>query len=77
MSIKDDALNIIVSDDGNGLASGIDVSRIFDLSYSGTQGSGIGLYHIKSVLTQLNGSVKLLKTSSNEAKFLVEIKDED
>jgi len=77
ISIKDDALNIIVSDDGDGLGSEIDISRIFDLAYSGTQGSGIGLYHIKSVLKQLNGSVRLLKTSSNEAKFLVEIKDEN
>jgi len=77
ISVKDDALNIIVSDDGDGLGSEIDISRIFDLGYSGTQGSGIGLYHIESVLKQLNGSVKLLKTPSNEAKFLVEIKDED
>jgi signal transduction histidine kinase len=77
VSKKDGALNIIVSDDGDGLGSEIDISRIFDLGYSGTQGSGIGLYHIKSVLTQLNGSVKLLKTSSNEAKFLVEVKDEN
>jgi len=77
ISIKDGALNIIVSDDGNGLGSEIDISRVFDLGYSGTQGSGIGLYHIKSVLTQLNGSVKLLKTPGNEAKFLVEIKNEN
>jgi len=77
MSIKDDTLNIIVNDDGNGLGSKVDVPRIFDLGYSGTQGSGIGLYHIKSVLKQLNGSVELLKTSNNEAKFLVEIKDEN
>ncbi|MFT6836263.1 MAG: signal transduction histidine kinase, partial [Francisellaceae bacterium] len=77
VSIVDKVLNIIVSDDGDGLGAEVDISRIFDLAYSGTQGSGIGLYHIKSVLKQLNGSVKLLKTSSNEAKFLVEIKDEN
>jgi len=77
LSIKDETLNIIVSDDGNGLGAEIDVSRVFDLGYSGTQGSGIGLYHIKSVITQLNGSVQLIKTPSNEAKFLVEIKNEN
>jgi signal transduction histidine kinase len=77
ISIEDKVLNIVVSDDGNGLGNEIDISRIFDLAYSGTQGSGIGLYHIKSVLEQLNGTVKLLKTSRNEAKFLVEIKDEN
>jgi signal transduction histidine kinase len=77
LSIKDETLNIIVSDDGNGLGAEIDVSRVFDLGYSGTQGSGIGLYHIKSVITQLNGSVQLIKTPNNEAKFLVEIKNEN
>lgn len=75
--INDDSLNIIVSDDGKGLGSQVDLTRIFDLAYSGTQGSGIGLYHIRSVLKQLNGSVKLLKTSNNEAKFLVEIRNEN
>jgi signal transduction histidine kinase len=77
LSLEDDVLKMIVSDDGNGLGTEIEVTRIFDLAYSGTQGSGIGLYHIRSVLKQLNGSVKLLKTSSNEAKFLVEIKNEN
>jgi signal transduction histidine kinase len=77
ISKKDNALNIIVSDSGDGLGSKIDISRIFDLGYSGTQGSGIGLYHIRSVLKKLNGSVKLFKTSKNEAKFLVEIQNEN
>jgi len=77
LSIKDEILNIIVSDDGSGLGAETDVSRIFDLGYSGTQGSGIGLYHIKSVVRQLNGTVQLIKTPSNEAKFLVEIKNEN
>jgi signal transduction histidine kinase len=77
ISIIDDALNIIVNDDGVGLGTAVDISRIFDLAYSGTQGSGIGLYHIKSVLSLLNGSVQLLKTSNNEAKFLVVIKNEN
>jgi signal transduction histidine kinase len=77
ISMKDDALNIIVSDDGDGLGAEIDNSRIFDLAYSGTQGSGIGLYHIRSVLLQLNGTVQLLETSNNEARFLVEIKNEN
>jgi signal transduction histidine kinase len=77
ISVKEDTLNIIVNDNGDGLGPDIDISRIFDLAYSGTQGSGIGLFHIKSVLSQLNGTVKLLKTPNNEAKFLVEINNEN
>ena len=77
ISIKDNALNIVVSDDGSGIGRDVDISRIFDLGYSGTNGSGIGLYHIKSVLKQLNGDVRLMKTSNNQAKFLVEINNEN
>lgn len=77
VSKKDDSLVVVVSDDGAGLGSEIDVSRIFTLGYSGTEGSGIGLYHVKSVLELLNGSVSLVKTTNNEAKFTVEIKCEN
>jgi signal transduction histidine kinase len=74
---KDEKLLITVSDNGRGLVEGVDISRIFDLGYSGTGGSGIGLYHIKSTLKLLNGSIKLVKTNSNEAKFQLEIMNEN
>jgi signal transduction histidine kinase len=74
---KDEKLLITVSDNGNGFGEGVDLSRIFDLGYSGTGGSGIGLYHIKSTLKLLSGSIKLVKTNSNEAKFQLEILNED
>lgn len=75
--IKENKLNVTVMDNGVGLGSDVDISRIFDLGYSGTKGSGIGLYHIKSTLKELNGSVRLLKTPTNQAKFLVEIDGEN
>lgn len=73
----DEKLLIIVSDNGIGFGEGVDLSRIFDLGYSGTGGSGIGLYHIKSTLKLLNGSIKLVKTNLNEAKFQLEIMNEN
>ncbi|MEH6629597.1 MAG: ATP-binding protein [Halopseudomonas aestusnigri] len=73
ISICDGLLNILVSDNGKGLDPDVDISRIFDLGYSGTKGSGIGLYHIESVLKQLNGSIQLVETPDNRANFLVEI----
>lgn len=77
VEIRDGKLNIVVEDNGQGLGSDIDINRIFDLGYSGTQGSGIGLYHISTTLKELNGRVRLVKTSTNEAKFLVEIDGEN
>lgn len=77
VSKKDNCLNINVSDDGKGIADDVDRTRIFDLGYSGTQGSGIGLYHIRSVLELLNGTVKLLRSNNNRANFLVEIHSEN
>ena len=77
LDVKEEKLNITVTDTGDGLGSEVDISRIFDLGYSGTKGSGIGLYHIRSTLEELNGTIRLVKTSNNEAKFLVEIGDEN
>lgn len=74
---KEGKLLITVTDNGRGLGKDVDISRIFDLGYSGTGGSGIGLYHIKSTLKLLNGSIKLVKTNSNEAKFQLEIMNEN
>jgi hypothetical protein len=75
--IKNDVLNIAVSDDGRGFGVDVETSRIFDLGYSGIQGSGIGLYHIKTVLSQLKGTVKLIKNTNNHARFLVEMNNEN
>lgn len=77
ISKKDNHLNINISDDGKGIGDDVDITRMFDLGYSGTQGSGIGLYHIKSVLELLNGTVRLLKPNNKKADFMVEIKSEN
>lgn len=77
VSKKGNDLNINIKDDGEGIKDSVDIARIFELGYSGTQGSGIGLYHIRTVLELLNGTVKLLKSKDNRADFLVEIKHEN
>jgi signal transduction histidine kinase len=77
VSKKGNHLNIKISDDGKGIEDNVDIARIFELGYSGSEGSGIGLYHIKSVLELLNGTVSLLKSKDNKANFLVEIKGEN
>ena len=52
-------LTIRVSDNGRGLASGTNRSRIFEMGYTTTQGSGLGLYHVQQALGEMGGSVEL------------------
>jgi signal transduction histidine kinase len=52
-------LEIHVSDNGRGIGPGVDRDRIFDMGYTTTQGSGLGLYHIRQVLGEMGGSIEL------------------
>jgi signal transduction histidine kinase len=52
-------LTIHVSDNGRGLASGTNRSRIFEMGYTTTQGSGLGLYHVRQALGEMGGSIEL------------------
>lgn len=53
-------IRIIISDDGNGVSSEIQ-QKIFDIGVTTTPGgSGLGLYHIKKMINDMGGQVKLL-----------------
>ena len=52
-------LLIRVSDNGRGLAPGVDRDRIFEMGYTSTRGSGLGLYHVRQVLGDIGGSIEL------------------
>jgi signal transduction histidine kinase len=58
---KDDKgyLSMHVVDNGNGLANGADPVRVFEMGYSTTDGSGLGLYHVRQVLGEMGGSITL------------------
>lgn len=56
--------NVIISftDDGRGLSNNIDSSMLFEWGMSANsqlQGFGIGLYHIKQLVTEMKGKVKI------------------
>lgn len=59
---KDEDLIIIFSDDGKGidLTQFKDVERIFELGVTTTEGSGIGLNHVKESLKKINGDIKFV-----------------
>lgn len=52
-------LTIHVSDNGRGLTPGTNRSRIFEMGYTTTQGSGLGLYHVRQALGEMGGSIEL------------------
>lgn len=52
-------LTIYVRDNGRGLTSSTNRSRIFEMGYTTTQGSGLGLYHVRQALGEMGGSIEL------------------
>lgn len=67
-------LQIRVSDNGRGIASGTDVKRIFEMGYTTTQGSGLGLYHVRHALGEMGGSIDLEQDAGQKgASFLIKV----
>ena len=52
-------LIIRVSDNGRGISAGTNKGRIFEMGYTTTEGSGLGLYHVRQVLGGMGGSIEL------------------
>jgi signal transduction histidine kinase len=67
-------LLIRVSDNGRGVAPGTNSKRIFEMGYTTTQGSGLGLYHVRQVLGQMGGSIELEGDAAERGlSFLIKI----
>ena len=62
-----------VRDDGIGLPADLDdIERIFELGFSRTAGSGLGLYHVRQVLGEMGGGISITQGGKG-AGFLVRI----
>ena len=57
--IEKRGLLIRATDNGRGLAPGTNKARIFEMGYTTTHGSGLGLYHVRQVLSEIGGSIEL------------------
>ncbi len=72
-----DGRDIVVmsfSDNGRGLDKAIsDPARIFEMGFSRTDGSGLGLYHVRQALSELNGSISVDAQHSPGARFDIRI----
>lgn len=68
-----DTLEVLVRDDGPGLPASLDdPDRIFELGFSRTSGSGLGLYHVRQVLGAMGGSIAI-GDSDRGAVFVLRI----
>ena len=64
-------LLIRVTDNGRGLAPGTNKTRIFEMGYTTTNGSGLGLYHVRQVLGEIGGSIELEETEGKKGMTFV------
>ena len=69
-----DAVYIKVTDNGNGFAERIaQLSRIFEKGFTTTDGSGLGLFHVRQVLGEMNGTIEASPNSPKGAAFQIRI----
>jgi len=66
-----DRLAISFRDDGVGVPKR-SVSRLFEIGFTTTDGSGLGLYHVRQILKDMGGSISLRNTNQPGADFLIE-----
>lgn len=60
-------------DNGSGFANDEDLLRIFQFGWSGTGGTGIGLYNVFRVVNKMHGSIKAMPNLPKGALFKIEI----
>lgn len=70
-SIDKRGLRIRITDNGRGLAIGTNKARIFEMGYTTTQGSGLGLYHVQQVLGEIGGSIELEENEGRKGTTFV------
>jgi signal transduction histidine kinase len=68
-------IHILVSDNGKGFDKNIDsIDRIFEKGFTTTDGSGLGLYHVRHVLGEMKGTIHALQQADQQgASFLIRI----
>jgi signal transduction histidine kinase len=64
-------LLLYFKDNGNGIPDEV-MDNIFKFRYSNTDGSGIGLYHVRDILGKYKSNIEFLP-NSNGAEFLIKI----
>lgn len=74
-SLDNEWLELEYIDDGNGLDKSIvDVNSIFEMGITTTKGSGLGLYHVREILKEIQNSVINACQQTSGIKFIIRFK---
>ncbi len=70
-----DSVHILVRDNGVGFDKNIDeLDRIFEKGFTMTDGSGLGLFHVRHVLGEMNGTIEAHRPKgARGSEFLIRI----
>lgn len=66
----DEHLVVSFSDDGVGIPKR-NMPQLFEVGFSTTDGSGLGLHHIKEIMTEMGGEIKAVTGRKQGAEFLL------
>lgn len=68
-------IHISVTDNGGGFDETIDdLNRVFEKGFTMTDGSGLGLFHVRHVLGEMNGTIEASRLEGKQgASFLIRI----
>ncbi len=73
--ISKNTIEMTISDNGKGILPK-NVDKIFEAGFSTTDGSGLGLYHVKDILRKTGGSIKVNPEFEDGAEFKVKFRGE-
>ena len=69
-----ESVYVTVTDNGDGFHRRItELSRVFEKGFTTTDGSGLGLFHVKHVLGEMNGTIEAMPGKPKGAVFQIKI----
>ena len=72
--LQSNAISILLSDDGIGLSPEISAAdTIFDKGVTTTHGSGLGLYNVRQLLQNINGTIALTESTYQGTTFEIKV----
>ena len=66
----DERLAISFSDNGVGIPKR-NMPQLFEVGFSTTDGSGLGLHHIKEIMTEMGGEIRAVAGRKEGAEFIL------
>ncbi|UYO32287.1 sensor histidine kinase [Bacillus halotolerans] len=70
-----DKLKVSFKDDGKGIPDK-NLDKIFDFGFTTTDGSGVGLYHVKQLIEKLGWIIEVNNKLSTGVEFILEVNNE-